>query len=37
VKGAYEPTDAESKCAFDGDEVWIMIDEGFFVIGIEYF
>ena len=21
VKGAYEPTEAEAKCAFDGDEV----------------
>jgi hypothetical protein len=25
VKGIYEPTDAEAKCAFDDDEVWRII------------
>jgi len=25
VKGIYEPTDAEAKCAFDEDEVGMMI------------
>jgi len=27
VKGTYEPTDVEAKCAFDEDEVWIIYFE----------